>query len=119
MTTTTTKVPYADASPAELREAILPEERDQFDASFRRALDQVAQTLTLDALDSFLQHWRRVAWAQNAHGHDSWRALLAEVECRLAGGAPPRDGVGRGDECADPHCRVWKLTREKNLVGSD
>ena len=89
MTTTTTKVPYADASPAELREAILPEERDQFDASFRRALDKVAQTLTLDALDSFLEHWRRVAWAQNANGHDSWRALMAEVERRLAGGAPP------------------------------
>ncbi|MCA1675697.1 MAG: DUF6247 family protein [Actinobacteria bacterium] len=42
--TATTKVPFAEASPAELREAILPEEREQFDVDYRRALDAAAQT---------------------------------------------------------------------------
>ena len=85
----TTKVPFADASPAELRAAILPEEREQFDVGYRRALDAAAQTLRLDELDSFLTHWRRLAWCQTDASHDKWRAMLAEAERRLAGGAPP------------------------------
>lgn len=88
-TTTSSRVPYATASPAELREAILPEDRVQFDAGYRAALDAAAQTLRLDELDAWLSHWRRIAWSVSWKGHDGWRALLAEAERRLAGGEPP------------------------------
>ena len=42
-------------------------------------------------LEEFLAHWRRVAWAQNANGHDSWRRLLARADYILATGGewPP------------------------------
>lgn len=88
-TGTSTKVPFADASPAEIREAILPEERDQFDRSYRRALDVAAETLRLDELEKFLKHWRRMAWCHTAQGHDSWRALLAKAEHTLRTGELP------------------------------
>ncbi|MGH3797280.1 MAG: DUF6247 family protein [Pseudonocardiaceae bacterium] len=95
-----TKVPFADASPAELREAILPEERAQFDEGFRRALDTAAVTLRLDELEKFLTHWRRIAWCQTDAGHDKWRAVLREADRRLAGGAPP-PGVVSQEEMED------------------
>lgn len=88
MTTATVTVPFAAASPAELRAAILPEERDQFDAGYRRALDTAAETLRLDELESFLAHWRRLAWCQTDAGHDTWRAMLAKAERILSTGQP-------------------------------
>lgn len=91
MAATAMKIPYADASPAELREAILPEDRDQFDESYRRVLAVMGQTLSLEPLEEFLEHWRRIARSANHHGHDHWRGVLAEAERRLAGGAPPEE----------------------------
>lgn len=85
----TTKVPFADASPAQLREAILPEDVPEFDRHYQRALDVARTTLRLDELEKFLELWRRVAWSTNANGHDRWRAVLAEAQRRLAGGPPP------------------------------
>lgn len=86
MAATATKIPYADASPAQIREAILPEEHDQFDASLRRALDAVAETLSLNPLEEFLAHWRRMAWCQTHDGHDTWRRVLARAQYTLATG---------------------------------
>jgi len=45
MATTTTKTRFtgfADHSPAQLRELLLPEDHEAFDASFRKALDETA-----------------------------------------------------------------------------
>ena len=100
MASTATKVPFADASPAEIREAILPEERDQFDSSYRRALDAAAETLRLDELTEFLAHWRRLAWCHTAHGHDAWRALMAKAERTLRTGELP-PGTVSADEIRD------------------
>ena len=88
MATATVEIPFATASPAQLREAILPEDVPQFDASFRRALDEVGRTRHLDALESFLEHWRRIARSATADGHDTWRAALATAERIRATGQP-------------------------------
>jgi Family of unknown function (DUF6247) len=90
-TATTSRVPYATASPAELREAILPEDVPSFDEQYRAALNAAAETLRLDELEKFLAQWRRIAWSANAKGHDTWRALLAEAERRRA--TASREGV--------------------------
>lgn len=83
---TTTKVPFADASPEELRAAILPDDHQEFDRQYQRALQIAAGTLRLDDLDAFLAHWRRMAWTYTAHGHDEWRALMADADQRLSTG---------------------------------
>lgn len=95
MAVTATKVPFADASPAEIRAAILPEDRDQFDASLRRALDSVADTLSLNPLEQFLAHWRRLAFCQNHDGHDTWCEALAKADRILTTGQP------------EPGSRTW------------
>lgn len=88
MAATAVQIPYATASPAELREAILPEDRDRFDENWADALDAVGATLRLDALESFLEHWRRIARSANHYGHDHWRGVLAKPERILAGERP-------------------------------
>ena len=70
-TTATLNRPFAQASPAELREVIVPEDREFFDEQYRQALDAAAETLTLDALEKFLAHWRRIAWSQTDMGHEN------------------------------------------------
>lgn len=87
--TATVKVPYATASPAELREAILPEDVPSFDEQYRAALASAAETLRLDELESFLKHWRRLARCQNHSGHDHWRGVLAKANYILEHGHPP------------------------------
>jgi hypothetical protein len=88
-TATACSAPFAAASPAELREAILPEDVPQFDRSYREALDAAAETLRLDELEKFLAHWRRIASSATARGHDHWRAVLARAEHTLRTGEPP------------------------------
>ncbi|MGH3916152.1 MAG: DUF6247 family protein [Pseudonocardiaceae bacterium] len=84
-TTAAVQIPYADATPAELRAAILPEDVEQFDAGYRRALDAAAETLRLDELESFLAHWRLTARLVNHHGHDHWRGVLDRANRIMAG----------------------------------
>ncbi|MDQ3600520.1 MAG: DUF6247 family protein [Actinomycetota bacterium] len=52
-------------------EALLPEERPDFDRQYRRALEVAAESLTLDELHETLKCWRHVAWMTQsvpAHG---------------------------------------------------
>ncbi len=97
MATATVQIPYADASPAQLREAILPEDVPAFDVSFQRALDEVGRTRRLDALESFLAHWRRIARSATANGHDAWRAALATAD-RIRATGQPTPGARPWDE---------------------
>jgi predicted anti-sigma-YlaC factor YlaD len=92
-TTATLNRPFAQASPAELRETIVPEDRELFDEQYRQALDAAAETLTLDALEKFLAHWRRIAWSQTDMGHEKWRAMLARAEETLRTGESPPGAV--------------------------
>lgn len=85
--------PVAQASPAELREAIVPEDRESFDEQYRQALDAAAETFTLDALERFPVHWRRIAWSQTDMGHQKWRAMLARAEETLRTGESPPGAV--------------------------
>lgn len=62
MTAAATKPPFADASPAEIRDGLVPEERPAFDRAYRKALESAAETFRLDELDATLDEWRRIAW---------------------------------------------------------
>lgn len=89
MSATAVKVPFADASPAEIRDAILPEDQDDFDRQYREALRVAAETYHLDELEKTLALWRLAARQVAAEGPEAWRALLAKAERRLATGELP------------------------------
>lgn len=62
MTTAATRPPFATAAPAEIRAALIPEERPRFDDEYRRALEVAAETFSLEELEATLTSWRRIAW---------------------------------------------------------
>ena len=62
MTASATRPPFADASPATIRTALIPEEQPRFDREYRQALRVAAETFSLDELNKTLESWRRIAW---------------------------------------------------------
>lgn len=80
--------PFAEASPAEIRAALLPEERPIFDGEYEHALDVARSSRLLDELNRTLDAWRRIAWMTQtdpvAH-----RRMLAQVEHTLRTGETP------------------------------
>ncbi|MGH3925452.1 MAG: DUF6247 family protein [Pseudonocardiaceae bacterium] len=81
--TTAVKTPFADASPAEIRAALIPEDHPEFDRQWREALAIAADALNLDEVHDTLESWRRVAWLVSAHGHDGYRRMMAQAEQTL------------------------------------
>lgn len=90
MTTVAITPPFADASPAEVRAALLPEEQPDFDREYRRALAFAAESLTLDELHATLTCWRRVAWMthNDPAGH---RRMLRRAGERVSGERIPAE----------------------------
>jgi hypothetical protein len=81
--------PFAEASPAEVRAALLPEEQPVFDREYQQALEVAGKTLLLDELNSTLEAWRRIAWMTQSDPA-AHRRMLAQVETTLrTGQAPP------------------------------
>jgi len=90
MTVVAVTPPFADASPAEVRAALLAEEQPVFDVEYRRALGVAAELLTLDELHATLACWRRVAWMTDRDPVGHRRMLRAAAE-RLSGEPIPSD----------------------------
>lgn len=84
VTAAAVKPPFANASPAEIRAALLPEERPDFDREYRLALEVAAELLTLDELHETLECWRRVAWMTQSDPAAHRRMLRTAAE-RLTG----------------------------------
>ena len=84
MTAVAVPPPFADASPAEVRAALLAEEQRAFDVEYRRALGVSEESLTLDELCATLACWRRVAWMthRDPAGH---RRMLRTAAERFSG----------------------------------
>lgn len=75
--TVTPKHLLHEGTPAQIRGAIVPEDREAFDREFAEALDAVRSTLSLDALDRLLKYWRPRAAHQQKMGHDRWHEIMA------------------------------------------
>jgi hypothetical protein len=88
---------YLDATPREVRAALIPEERADFDLSWRKALAEAAESLDLTGVQETLDSWRRVAMITVAHGHDAHRRMLRRAEHTTRTGELPPDAVPMED----------------------
>jgi hypothetical protein len=82
---------FADASPAEVRAALIPEEAVEFEREWRRALAGAAETLELAEVEETLESWRRVARLTAAAGAERHRAMYRRAATRLTGTDIPTD----------------------------
>lgn len=80
--------PFAEATPAEIRAALLLEEQPIFDREYGNALDAARSSFLLDELNDTLEAWRRIAWMTQADPA-AHRRMLAQVEHTLRTGEKP------------------------------
>lgn len=92
------RMPFADASPAEVRAALIPEEVPDFDQSWRAAMAKATEAVDLTPVFETLDHWRRHAWTAQALGVDDYRRMLARAEYTLRTGNPPPGTVTHSAE---------------------
>lgn len=84
---------FKDASPREVRAALVPEEQADFDRQWREALNAAADSLDLAGVYDCLDSLRRRATTTNYLGHDGYRNLLARAERILRTGEPEPGSV--------------------------
>ncbi|WP_433785358.1 DUF6247 family protein [Actinomycetospora sp. CA-101289] len=77
------------ASSAEIRAALLPEDRERFDAALDTALREVRSSLDLTDLFTMLERWRRLAVVQSDPA--AFARLARRAAEKLTGSVPPED----------------------------
>jgi hypothetical protein len=80
---------FADATPAQLRAALIPEEAAEFDQQWRAVMARATETLDLAEVFETLDSWRRVARLTTAAGADAHRAMYRRAAERLTGESVP------------------------------
>lgn len=84
---------FKDASPREVRAALVPEEQPDFDHQWHKAMAEADETLELADMFRVLDSWRRRAMITTHLGHNGYRRMLARAEERLRTGKAPADSV--------------------------
>lgn len=72
---------FRDATPAEIRAALIPEEQVEFDKAWRQAMLEALDRRDLAGVYETLDDWRRIAWMTASSGHrahrEMWRRAAA------------------------------------------
>jgi hypothetical protein len=89
------RLPFADASPAEVRAALIPEEVVEFDRQWRSAMTEATEKRDLTRVYETMDLWRRHALTTQALGTDDYRRMLAQAEHTLRTGEPPAGTVSQ------------------------
>jgi hypothetical protein len=82
---------FADASPAEVRAALIPEEAAEFDQQWREVMARATESQDLAEVLQVLDSWRRVARLTVAAGAEAHRGMYRWAAARLAGAPIPAD----------------------------
>jgi len=81
----------SDATPAEVRAALIPEEAAEFDQQWRNVMARATEALDLPEVLATLESWRRVARLTTVTGPEAHRAMYRRAAARLAGDDIPAD----------------------------
>lgn len=74
-----------DASPRAISEALIDEERAEFERDYQEAMAEASRTLDLTRVLDVLRSWRRIAWITQRQGPEAHRRML-DVASRLLAG---------------------------------
>jgi hypothetical protein len=69
-----------DTTPAAIRDALIDEERGQFERAYREALAEASDTLDLTRVLEVLRTYHRIAWMTQRQGRDAHRRMLDKVD---------------------------------------
>ena len=77
------------ASPTEVRAALHPEYRAEFDRAYLRALEEAGRSLDLSGIHETIEHWRRRSWL--TRDREQYRRMIRRASELLTGHAPPEE----------------------------
>jgi uncharacterized protein DUF6247 len=78
--------PFADATPAQIRDALGDHEAAEFAEQWRAAMDRARDRLDLSEVQEVLAAWRRIAWLVTELGPDGYRSMITSAEERIRTG---------------------------------
>lgn len=81
--------PLPGASPRDIRAALHPEHRSDFDRDYLDALAEAGHSLELAVVHDTVEHWRRRSWI--TRDADEYRRVVRRAVELLTGTAPPAD----------------------------
>jgi hypothetical protein len=82
-------LPLPGATPREIRAALHPEYRAEFDRDYQQALEEAGRSLDLAGVLDVVERWRRRSWITRDR-HEHRRVVRRAVEL-LTGEAPAED----------------------------
>lgn len=82
---------FADASPAQVRAALIPEEAAEFEREWGAVMASATERLDLTEVFETLESWRRVARLTAAAGAEAHRGMYRRAAERLTGKPVPAD----------------------------
>lgn len=65
-----------DTTPAAIREALIDEERVEFERAYRQAMAEAIETLDLTRVLDVLRSYHRIAWLTQRQGPEAHRRML-------------------------------------------
>jgi hypothetical protein len=65
-----------DTRPTAIRDALIDEERVEFERAYRQALAEAAETLDLTRVLDVLRNYHRIAWLTQRQGPEAHRRML-------------------------------------------
>jgi hypothetical protein len=68
-----------ETMPAAVRDALIDEERAEFEHAYREALAEAAETLDLTRVLEVLRNYHRIAWLTQRQGPQAHRRMLDKV----------------------------------------
>jgi len=85
-----------EATPAAIRDALIDEERSEFERAYRDALGEAATTLDLTRVLDVLRNYHRIAWLTQRQGPEAHRRMLDKAAVIMHTGHNP-DAVSIDD----------------------
>lgn len=87
---------FAEASPADVHAALIPEEAAEFEREWRAVMAKATETLDLSEVLETLESWRLVAQLTAAAGPEQHRAMYRRAAGRLTGeDVPANESLAR------------------------
>lgn len=87
----------SDTTPAAIRDALIDEERDQFERAYQEAMAEATRTLDLTRVLDVLRNYHRIAWLTQQQGVAAHRQLLDQVEHTLNTGDVPAGSLSAAE----------------------
>ncbi|MQA63086.1 MAG: hypothetical protein GEU86_16700 [Actinophytocola sp.] len=86
-----------DTSPAAIRDALIDEERAEFERAYQEAMVEAAETLDLSRVLDVLRDYHRIAWLTQRQGVEAHRRMLKNVAHAIRTGEAPSGSASAED----------------------